>query len=489
VIRNERQYHTTLRQRRLLADALETLARHSREPEPDDQELDRVRLYRSSVISRLAELDAQLHEYELLRAGAALPIRVTSFAELPDALIRARIGSGLSERDLAGRLGVEEEQVQHYEADLYADTSLRRLRAVSEALGVEMRGDIRLPPAVVPLNRLRNRLLDLGVDRWLIDQRLLRNLTGQAGQIGVLAAAERIARLLAMPVHQLLSATDPPSAPETVVWSDTYVRYAKGLAGVVRRGTLHLPPTRAPGDAGKVRRAIDGALAALAPDRRSAAPDSEILLRVVLQYAAEIGVPVLGLQAPGASSGACFTTEGRSVIVIKHTSDSAAHWLAMLLHELGHLIGPGYGGPRTRIESDPIERGYLSRGGTDDPEERRAAAFCTEVLFHQGPDAVLNQALTTARGSVSQLAVAVPAVAESAGMPVDILAVFLAAELARRGIDWWGAAGMFQRVGAPRQVVIDHLTAQLDFNSLDSVDRTALIDALGAYQGDFKVGR
>ena len=57
-------------------------------------------------------------------------------AELPTVLIKARIAQGLSQKDLAERLGLQEQQIQRYEATDYASASLTRIREVVSALGV-----------------------------------------------------------------------------------------------------------------------------------------------------------------------------------------------------------------------------------------------------------------------------------------------------------------------------------------------------------------
>jgi hypothetical protein len=130
MIRNERQYRVTAQQRRMLAEALDQL--QGDEPRlltTDDRSVgpDHVllgpALERASLVGQLAELDAQLREYEELRVGERQVARVTSLAELPTALIRARIAAGLSQRERAERLGLKEQQIQRYEAENYAWTA------------------------------------------------------------------------------------------------------------------------------------------------------------------------------------------------------------------------------------------------------------------------------------------------------------------------------------------------------------------------------
>lgn len=53
-------------------------------------------------------------------------------------LIVARISKGLSQRDLAWRLGVKEQQIQRYEADRYSSISLKNYRKIAALLGVKL---------------------------------------------------------------------------------------------------------------------------------------------------------------------------------------------------------------------------------------------------------------------------------------------------------------------------------------------------------------
>jgi HTH-type transcriptional regulator/antitoxin HigA len=57
--------------------------------------------------------------------------------ELPRVLVQARIASGMSQTDLAEKLGMKPQQVQRYEATDYMGASLGRLIEISKALSVK----------------------------------------------------------------------------------------------------------------------------------------------------------------------------------------------------------------------------------------------------------------------------------------------------------------------------------------------------------------
>lgn len=62
-------------------------------------------------------------------------------------LIVARIAKGYSQRDLAWRLGVKEQQVQRYEADRYSSISLKNYARIAALLGVHLQASIKDNPS------------------------------------------------------------------------------------------------------------------------------------------------------------------------------------------------------------------------------------------------------------------------------------------------------------------------------------------------------
>ncbi len=92
--------------------------------------------------SQLADLNAELSAYEALRAGQVKQREFHSIGELPTALIEGRIVAGLTQKALARRIGVSEQQIQRYEQTRYSAASLKRLQSVAEALKLTVRESI-----------------------------------------------------------------------------------------------------------------------------------------------------------------------------------------------------------------------------------------------------------------------------------------------------------------------------------------------------------
>ena len=90
--------------------------------------------------SQIAEIEAEISEYELLTSGQIPLSKVYALEELPRVLVQARIASGMSQTNLAERLGAKPQQIQRYEATEYRGASLARLTEIARALGVKFSG-------------------------------------------------------------------------------------------------------------------------------------------------------------------------------------------------------------------------------------------------------------------------------------------------------------------------------------------------------------
>src|SRR5260370_26788867 len=128
---------------------------------------------REAMESQLSDLNAELVEYDRLKSPDLSVISISSFDELADGLIKARIASGLSQKALAERLGFKEQQIQRYEAERYASASYQRLREVAGALAVRIKNDILLPVAPGNFGGLVSKLKQVGLDREFLLGRLM----------------------------------------------------------------------------------------------------------------------------------------------------------------------------------------------------------------------------------------------------------------------------------------------------------------------------
>lgn len=88
----------------------------------------------------IADVQREIDEFVGVRDGYLVDFEVTSIDGLADALVKARISGGKSQRDLADALGVSEQMVQKDEGGGYERASLARLADVADALGFSLKG-------------------------------------------------------------------------------------------------------------------------------------------------------------------------------------------------------------------------------------------------------------------------------------------------------------------------------------------------------------
>ena len=102
---------------------------------PLDEE--KRQLVMDGMQSLIDEWSEQMREYEQLKSGPAT-LEVTSLRELPAVLVKARLAAGLTQKQLAHKLGVKPQQIQRYEATRYRTITLARMQEIADALGVRV---------------------------------------------------------------------------------------------------------------------------------------------------------------------------------------------------------------------------------------------------------------------------------------------------------------------------------------------------------------
>lgn len=131
VIKNQHQYRMTKAQLTRLEEALKRV----RAAETRLQ----AALHEAMIAgmeAQVAELRQELEEYDSLKNHDV--IAVGSFEELPEVLIKARIARGWTQRQLARKLKLKEQQIQRYESVNYRTVSVGRLLDIAQALDIRL---------------------------------------------------------------------------------------------------------------------------------------------------------------------------------------------------------------------------------------------------------------------------------------------------------------------------------------------------------------
>jgi HTH-type transcriptional regulator / antitoxin HipB len=111
MITNEHQYKVTKEKIADLQEVLDTLAAEQQDLPPLA-----IEATRKGFLLKIAAMTQELEEYDELKAGRG-EITFASIAELPIALIKKRIKLGLTQKELADKLGIKEQMVQRYESN------------------------------------------------------------------------------------------------------------------------------------------------------------------------------------------------------------------------------------------------------------------------------------------------------------------------------------------------------------------------------------
>lgn len=139
MITNQREYRIT--KSWIARFEKELIANETRELSPNEHPGMR-QVAHDAIASEIETLRRQIEHYEQLRDGHITTREITSLLDLPIALIEARIAARLTQRQLAERIGIAEQQVQRWEANDYSGVGVARLQEIADALGVQIRETI-----------------------------------------------------------------------------------------------------------------------------------------------------------------------------------------------------------------------------------------------------------------------------------------------------------------------------------------------------------
>ena len=139
MITNERQYAITKAQAERFKESLAKAAA------PDKKLHPKVRkAMQEGLQSQLQDLEDEIAEFEKLRDGKITTIVVNSIVDIAVALIQARIARNWTQRQLAEKLDLSEQQIQRYESTRYKGAAVERLQEVADALGVRVQEVVTL---------------------------------------------------------------------------------------------------------------------------------------------------------------------------------------------------------------------------------------------------------------------------------------------------------------------------------------------------------
>lgn len=447
MITNREQYEITAGHLGMFSSRLKEM----REEGPgSDPALFRIKL--GGLEAVMDDLRGQMDSYDRL-LSAEPPSEADRATDIPALLIRARISSGMTEGDLAGRAGLQEADIRRYESTGYVTAKTPHVRGIAGALGVHIRDGLLRG---IDLDDVHGRLGRAGIPPYLAYGVLHPDLLdcvddpGGATDLTRMRLAESLAHLFGMDVGW------PAPGGSGAIWPDDVTCgppgsikaqrppacaiYAGRVAGVMARMAGRAAQGVIPDDPRAVLRSVrDGA--------------GGITLAGVLDYAWGMGVPTAALCHPGLFHGASLCRDGRHVILLNEAPGQEPRWIFAMLHGIYHASRG----------SGTI---HMLPQGMDD----EAGAFASEVMLDGRPGELVDACLAGGSGA-HDLRRAVSRVARDENVAPGILAWRVGREL---GMD----LGPDDGPGDLHGIVNDALLGRSDLGCLDGQEMRLLQSAL-----------
>ncbi len=133
MIKNEHQYKLTQNKLKDLEQALAELLTIKDTLRPRQ-----FSARKNSLQIMIDNLRTEIEEYNGLKQQQT-SIKISSIQELPIALIKARIAMGMTQKELAEKMGVKEQQIQRDEANQYSSAGFNRISKVAEVLNIQIK--------------------------------------------------------------------------------------------------------------------------------------------------------------------------------------------------------------------------------------------------------------------------------------------------------------------------------------------------------------
>ena len=140
MIRNESEYREAVER---IKQERERFEQHEKQLRSEGLSAKEVRRVMDPLVSFHLQLGEEVEAYERLKRGEFGELR--NFEGLGRLLVGLRIALGLSQRDLAERLGVHDSQVSRDERNDYHGITVERASRILDALGVTLKSSVEPP--------------------------------------------------------------------------------------------------------------------------------------------------------------------------------------------------------------------------------------------------------------------------------------------------------------------------------------------------------
>lgn len=92
---------------------------------------------RGSYEGMIRQLVDELQQYDRLKSGKLKLPRIQRLEEIAPFIVKLRIAKGISQTELAGRLGISKQVISRYEESDYQTVGIARLQEILDAIGIK----------------------------------------------------------------------------------------------------------------------------------------------------------------------------------------------------------------------------------------------------------------------------------------------------------------------------------------------------------------
>jgi HTH-type transcriptional regulator / antitoxin HigA len=92
---------------------------------------------RGSYEGMIRQLESELREYDELKSGQMTLPHVERLDQIAPFIVKIRIAKGVSQTELARRLGVSKQVISRYEESEYQTVGIGRLQEILDAVGIK----------------------------------------------------------------------------------------------------------------------------------------------------------------------------------------------------------------------------------------------------------------------------------------------------------------------------------------------------------------
>jgi len=472
MIKNERQYKITKNEITKFQDTLDNFT-----VEKDTHPL-LIKAQKSAIEYQLENLKEEVFEYEKLKTGYYEILEVNSFDDLPIAIIRSRIAQNLTQKELAYRLGMKEQQIQKYENTMYSSASFSRLQEVINALDLRIKEDIFLPAADRAKNLMFDKLNEIGFNKAFIQKRFLGNdifsldmdemLDRISNIVSSLFGWDKQDILKGAPLvigkDASMSARFKMPNIKNGAGVTAYTVYAHYIAKLIDQSSIDFE-----NDVD-----LNDYIEPIAFREKFFEKYESMDYESLLSFLSDLGIKIFALDDSGSFHGASWRFNGKNIVVLKQKNKQEARWMFDLLHEFYHCL-QNLGEEEFQI----IELDETSEERRNAPEEIEANDFARNVLLGDEADEIIAKCFKKAKGNIRWYKSVVIDAAENYNVDVGVLAFQVAYKLHSMGKNWWGAATSLQYKKEDIVSITSHnIKKSIDFEKLGSLDKEILELAL-----------